>query len=63
MAGQSPVIELFAKIDATGSADKRYGDGKPGTGSTTKKVDAVEALVLSQKDRSGTTEQFLKRNR
>ena len=45
---------LIAKIDATGSAEKRYGGGRPRTARTMENVDSVETLVLSQEDRPGT---------
>ena len=51
---------LIAKTDATGSADKRYGGGRPHTARTMENVDSVETLVLSQEDRPGTTEQVVK---
>ena len=45
---------LIEKIDATGSAEKWYGGGRPGTTHTIENVDSVETLVLSQQDRTGT---------
>ena len=45
---------LIAKIDATGSVEKRYGGGRPRTARTMENVDSVETLVLGQEDRSGT---------
>ena len=47
--------QLIAKIDATGSAEKWYGGGRPCTAPhTLENVDSVETLVLSQEDRPGT---------
>ena len=37
------VHRLIAKVDATGSADKRFGGGRPCTVRTTEDVAAVEA--------------------
>ena len=45
---------MIAKIEATGSAQKRYGGGRPRTVHTMENFDAVETLVLSQEDRPGT---------
>ena len=43
----------------TNEMRKRHGVGMPSTSRTTENVYAVEGHVLSQEDRSGTTEQFL----
>ena len=45
---------LIAKIDATGSAKKRYRGGRPRTARTMENVDSVETIVLSQEDQPGT---------
>ena len=45
---------LIAKINATGSAEKRYDGGRPRTARTMENVDSVETLILSQEDRPGT---------
>ena len=45
---------MISKIDATGSAEKWYGGGRPHTARTMENVDSVETLVLSQEDRPGT---------
>ena len=44
---------LIAKVDATGSADTRYGVGMPRTARSTENVYAFEAHILSQEDRPG----------
>ena len=44
---------LIATIDATGSAEKRYGGSRPRTARSMENVDSVETLALSQEDRPG----------
>ena len=44
---------LIAKIDATRSAEKRCGGGRPRTARIMENVDSVETLVMSQEDRPG----------
>ena len=41
---------LIAKIDATGSAEKRHGGGRPCTAHTMENVDSVEKLVIIHKE-------------
>ena len=48
------LIRLIAKIDATGSAEKRYGGGRPRTAHNIENVDSVQTLVLRQEHRPGT---------
>jgi len=48
------LYRLIRKIDATGTAHRRSGSGRPKTARNIAHVDAVEELVLSQEELPGT---------
>lgn len=45
---------LLAKIDRTGSSQRKPGSGRPRTARTTENVEHVESLILSQEDKPQT---------
>jgi len=44
------VDQLLRKIDATGSAQRKYSSGRKCTARMSENIDAVEELCLSQED-------------
>src|ERR1043165_5007132 len=45
---------LLAKIDRTGASQGKRGSGRPRTARTTKNVEHVESVILSQEDKPQT---------
>jgi len=50
----SALDRLLWKINATGSADRKYDSGRKRTDRMSENIDVVEELVLSQEDAPGT---------
>src|SRR5260221_586554 len=51
---RSGLDKLLAKIDATGSADRKNGSGRPRSSSTQQNVAIVNEMAMSQEDAPGT---------